>query len=253
MNVNRVLVFKSNAAKKQNSSNKPGDFTTKLIPELNLADNAQHFIALDHISMSASWYNVRPENENNKLRISKDKGVNFEEINFPSGVYDYEDLNEFIHQKIGKLGDGKNYGINILFDFSTYKVFIQLDENYQIDFAGSGNFHDLLGFDKKILKGSAFGESLPNITNSIDNIYLRCSLLSDSIIDGKRSNVLFTFPTNTKTRSLPFREHPQIDYLWNKINTQYISEVRFWLTDDRDREVDLNGIDISLAIVMKTL
>ena len=237
MNVNRVLVFKSNASKKHFLSNKPGDFTTKFTPELNLEGNNQHFIALDHISMSASWYNVRLEYENNKLRISKDKGAYFEEINFPSGVYDYEDLNEFIHKKIGKLGE----------------LTIQLDENYQIDFAGSGNFHDLLGFEKKILKGSAFGAFLPNITNSIDNIYLRCSLLSDSIIDGKKSDVLFTFPTNTKTRSLPFREHPQIDYLWNEINTQYISEVRFWLTDDKDREVDLNGIDISLAIVMKTL
>ena len=135
--------------KKQNSSNKPGNFTTKLIPELNLEENKQHFIALDHISMSASWYNVRPEYENNKLRISKDKGVNFEEILFPSGVYDYQGLNVLIHQKIGTLGDGKYYGINILFDFSTYKVFIQLDENYQIDFTGSGNFHNLLGFKKK--------------------------------------------------------------------------------------------------------
>ena len=237
MNVNRVLFFKSNDSQKQYSSNKPGDFTTKLIPELNLEDNTQYFIALDHISMAASWYNMRPEYENNKLRISKDKGANFLEINFPSGVYDYEDLNEFIHQKIGKLGDGDDYGINILFDFSTYKVFIKLDENYQIDFAGSGNFHDLLGFEKKLLTGSAFGSSLPNITNSIDNIYLRCSLLSNSIIDGKR----------------PFKEHPQIDYLWNEINTKYISEVRFWLTDDKDREVDLNGIDISIAIVMKSL
>ena len=186
MNVNRVLVFKSNAAKKHYSSNKPGDFTTKFTPELNLEGNNQHFIALDHISMSASWYNVRPEYENNKLRFSKDKGANFEEINFPSGVYDYEDLNEFIHQKIGKLGD-------ILFDFSTYKVFIQLDENYQIDFAGSGNFHDLLGFEKKLLKSSAFGAFFPNITNSIDNIYLRCSLLSNSIIDGKNQMFFLHF------------------------------------------------------------
>ena len=163
MNVNRVLFFKSNDSQKQYSSNKPGDFTTKLIPELNLEDNTQYFIALDHISMAASWYNVRPEYENNKLKISKDKGANFEEILFPSGVYDYEDLNEFIHQKIGKLGDDDDYGINILFDFSTYKVFIKLDENYQIDFAGSGNFHDLLGFEKKLLTGSAFGVTLPNI------------------------------------------------------------------------------------------
>ena len=207
MNVNRVLFFKSNDPQKQYSSNKPGDFTTKIIPALNLEDNSQYFIALDHISMAASWYNMRPEYENTKLRISKDKGANFSEIIFPAGVFDYEDLNEFIHQKIGKLGDSDDYGINILFDFSTYKVFIKLDENYQIDFAGSGNFNDLLGFDKKLLTGSAFGQRLPNITNSIDNIYLRCSLLSNSILAGKRSDVLFTFPTNTKVRALPFIEH----------------------------------------------
>ena len=177
--------------------------------------------------MAASWYNMRPEYENTKLRISKDKGANFSEIIFPAGVYDYEDLNEFIHQKIGKLGDSDDYGINILFDFSTYKVFIKLDENYQIDFAGSGNFNDLLGFDKKLLTGSAFGQRLPNITNSIDNIYLRCSLVSNSILAGKRSDVLFTFPTNTKVRALPFKEHPHIHYLWNEINTKYISEIRF--------------------------
>ena len=185
---------------KQNSSKKPGNFTTKLIPELNLEENEQHFIALDHLSMTASWYNVRPEYKNNKLRISKDKGVNFVEILFPSGVYDYEDLNEFIHQKIGKLDDGKNHGINILFDLTTYKVFIQLDENYQIDFAGSGNFYILLGFEKKLLKGSAFGDFLPNISNSIDNIYLRCSLLSDSIVAGKKIRCSFHISNKYKNK-----------------------------------------------------
>ena len=202
--------------------------------------------------MTASWHNIRPEYVNTKLRISKDGGANFEEITFPSGVYDYEDLNNSIHEKIGKLpGVDENYGINVLFDLTTFKVFIQLDENYQIDFSGSGNFHVLLGFEKKLLKTSAFGENFPNISNSIDNIYLRCSLLSDSVISGKRSTVLYTFSTNTKTRSLPFEIQP-INYLWNKINTKYISKVTFYMTDDEDREVDLNGIDISLAVVMKS-
>lgn len=41
MNVNRVLVFKSIDAKKENSNNKPGNFTTKFIPELILEDNKQ--------------------------------------------------------------------------------------------------------------------------------------------------------------------------------------------------------------------
>ena len=148
MSVNSVLIFKSIEAKKTDPRNKPGDFKVKLIPEMNLDPNKQHFIALDHLSMSASWYNVRPEYENNKLRISKNKGVEFQEIIFPSGVYDYEDLNEFIHQRIGKLEDDENYGINIFFNISSYKVFIKLDDNYQIDFAGSGNFNELLRFKK---------------------------------------------------------------------------------------------------------
>ena len=66
----------------------------------------------------------------------------------------------------------------------------------------SGNFGELLGFDKtKILNSSAYGSNFPNISNLIDNLYIRCSVLSDSTISGTRSNVLNTFPTNTKTRS----------------------------------------------------
>ena len=36
MNVNRVLFFKSNDSQKQYSSNKPGNFTTKLIPAFKI-------------------------------------------------------------------------------------------------------------------------------------------------------------------------------------------------------------------------
>lgn len=43
MNINKVLVFKSIDAKKQNSNNKPGNFTIKFIPELNLDSNKQYY------------------------------------------------------------------------------------------------------------------------------------------------------------------------------------------------------------------
>ena len=143
--------------------------------------------------MTTSWHN-RPEYENDKLKISKDKGKTFETITCPSGVYGYKDINNFIQEKIGN-----KEGINILFDLSTFKVFIKLNENYQIDFGGSGNFASLMGFKKERPRTSAYGENFPNISNSIDNLYLRCSLLSDSIISGKRSSVLYMFSTNTKT------------------------------------------------------
>ena len=44
MDVNRVLVFKSVDARKQNAQNKPGNFTMKFTPELNLEPNKQYYI-----------------------------------------------------------------------------------------------------------------------------------------------------------------------------------------------------------------
>ena len=245
MNVDRALVFKSIDAKKQNPQNRPGKFTVKFFPELFLENNKQHFLALDHLSMTASWHNIRPEYDNNKLVISKDGGETWETITFPAGIFDYGDINELIHKRIGKTG------ISVLFDLSTYKVFIQLANGFQIDFTKSGNFNVLLGFEKKLVSSSEYGANFPNITNSVDNLYLRCNLLSDSIISGKRSNVLYTFSTSTKTRSMPFEIQPY-NYLWSKINTKTITEVTFWFTDDEDREVNLNDIDISLTVVIKT-
>ena len=75
-------------------------------------------------------------------------------------------------------------------------------------------------------------------------------MLSDSVILGKKSNVLDSFATSTKTRSLPF-EIQRTHYLWNKINTKYISQITFYMVDDEDKEVDLNGIDVSITVVMK--
>ena len=68
------MVFKSVDARKQNPNNKPGNFSVKFIPELILDENKQHYLALDHLSMTASWHNIRPEYQNTQLRISKDKG-----------------------------------------------------------------------------------------------------------------------------------------------------------------------------------
>ena len=108
--------------------------------------------------MKASWHNIRPEYDNNKLVISKDGGETWETITFPAGIFDYGDINELIHKRIGKTG------ISVLFDLTTYKVFIQLANEFQIDFTKSGNFNVLLGFEKKIVSSSEYGANFPNIT-----------------------------------------------------------------------------------------
>ena len=128
MNVDRALVFKSVDARKQNPQNKPGKFTVKFIPELFLENNKQHFLALDHLSMTASWHNIRPEYENNKLVISKDGGNKWETITFPAGIFDYDDINEFLHKRIGKLA------MNMEFLFYLIRQLSKFSSNWQMGF-----------------------------------------------------------------------------------------------------------------------
>ena len=103
--------------------------------------------------MTASWHNIRPEYDNNKLVISKDGGETWETITFPAGIFDYGDINELIHKRIGKTG------ISVLFDLSTYKVFIQLANGFQIDFTKSGNFNVLLGFERNLFLPVNMGQT----------------------------------------------------------------------------------------------
>ena len=128
MNVDRALVFKSIDAKKQNPQNRPGKFTVKFFPELFLENNKQHFLALDHLSMTASWHNIRPEYDNNKLVISKDGGETWEQSHFQQEfLIMVTSMNSFTKEL-------EKTGISVLFDLTTYKVFIQLANGFQIDF-----------------------------------------------------------------------------------------------------------------------
>ena len=220
MNVDRALVFKSIDAKKQNPQNRPGKFTVKFFPELFLENNKQHFLALDHLSMTASWHNIRPEYENNKLVISKD-GENWETITFPAGIFDYDDINELIHKRIGKTGD--NYGISVLFDLTTYKVFIQLANGFQIDFTKSGNFNVLLGFDKKLFLPVNMGQ-----TSQISQTALI------TFICGVISLVIHSFPEKDQMFFTLFQPQQRQDLCPLKFNPIIICGVK--LTQKQSRK-----------------
>ena len=67
-------------------------------------------------------------------------------------MYSYEDINDYIHQYMVKEthAEKDKYPINILFVLSSYRVVIELDNNYQLDLRGT-EFGNLIGFDKKII------------------------------------------------------------------------------------------------------
>ena len=104
--------------------------------------------------------------------------------------------------------------IKIEFDLSKCKCELSLKSGFVLDLTNS-NFGNLIGFDKKlygntiILENSThWGTKTPNITNSIDTIYIHCDLISNSLVDGKYVDVIYTFSTANFERSYPFTIEP---------------------------------------------
>ena len=71
------------------------------------------------------------------------------------------------------------YGINLYFVLSTYRVLVELDENYQLDLRNL-DFRKLIGFDSKLIKQTEYGTNLSNITRGVDEININCDKVTDS-------------------------------------------------------------------------
>ena len=159
--MNESAIHISSVKREQIGVNKPHDFLVKFNPPLKLDPQFKHFLALDRLSMTYSWYNIRSSYGNNKIKCTHD-GSTWQTITFTDGMYSYSDINDYIHQYMDQKGhntkDGpfprsghstiKHYSIKLSFILSTYRVLITIDGDYQLDLRGT-DFGDLIGFEKK--------------------------------------------------------------------------------------------------------
>ena len=228
------------------------DFKIKLKETYKLDKDKRYEIAVDSVMMTYSWHNISENYKNNKIKYTHDGGVNWETINFISGMYSYEDINDYIHQYMvrEKHTTKDKFPINIQFILSTYRVIIELDQNYQVDLRGT-KFGNLLGFDEKILASTEYGARLPNITNSIDKINIHSDIIKNSILSGYSNNQLAIIPIDNLTRSYPFKYEP-LRLLFNEVSKTQLDEMRFYLTDAIGRPIDLNGINWFMTLIMRS-
>ena len=133
-------------------------------------------------------------------------------------------------------------------DYSISTVYIELAPNFGIDFTRN-DFRKLLGFESKILKESDYGDLVPDITNSIDDIQIRTSILDKSNVNGSGSDVLYQFSTAGLRAGKHFKIEPR-RLLWNKINSHKISNIRIYLTDQLERPLNLNNSTLSLNLIL---
>ena len=240
----------SSASREKTGISKPEDFKIRFSPPLELQRDMYHEMALNKVNLTYSWHNVTDFYKNTTIKYSPDSGVTWKKIIFQNGVYSYSDIDDYIKKIVESKGDDPKK-IDITFIMSQYKVLIGLGQGYQLDFRGT-TFGDLLGFDNKLIDKEELGSKLPNITNSIDVIYLNTDAISRSLVNGISSNTLAVIPTENLRRSFPFSYSPPVKLLSNPVSSNYIESMHFYLRDSLNRPIDMNGIDWHLELVLRS-
>ena len=253
--MNERAIHISSVKREPIGTNKPHDFIVKFNPPLNLNPEYNHYLALDRLSMTYSWYNIRSDYNNNKLKYTHD-GSTWQAITFTDGMYSYSDINDYIHQYMDQKShhttDSKGtkvYSINLTFVLSTYRVLVSLSGDYQLDCRGT-DFGDLIGFEKKLVTKTEYGTRLPNITKSIDSSNINTTSIRDSVVNGVNTNTIAVIPTDNLTRSYPFTFEPRRQ-LYCPVSSNHISEMRIYITDSLGNSIDLNGIDWFMTLLLR--
>ena len=252
--MNESAIHISSVKREAIGINKPHDFIVKFNPPLKLDPEFRQILALDRLSMTYSWYNIRSSYGNNTIKYTHD-GTTWNTITFTDGMYSYSDINDYIHQYMSQKShhttDSKGamvYSINLTFILSTYRVLVSLAGDYQLDLRGT-NFGDLIGFEKKLVTKTEHGTRLPNITKSIDSLNINTTAIKESVVNGVNTNTIAVIPTDNLTRSYPFTFEPRRE-LYCPVSSNLISEMRVYITDSPGNPVDLNGIDWFMTLLL---
>ena len=127
---------------------------------------------------------------------------------------------------------------------------LHLAQNYQLDLTAS-NFNDLIGFDKKVLKNEInIGPKVPNLSQDTDILNIHCDLINDSLVDGKDTDIIYSFSTSVLRPSYSFTIEPR-RVTYNPTNKNTISSIRTYITDGKRRLINLNGADTSFSLILK--
>ena len=232
---------------------KTHDFTFKT-SFLQLSSDKTYECALLSYSLWYSWYNITT-GVNDKFRYIVSGVV--KDIVIPAGQWGVQDINTYIQSQLLANGDSAT-GISIVGNYNLLRVVIKLEPNYDVDFTISNSLRGLLGFNSQLYENNTaldvefIGELPANISNSIDAVSINCSILNPSynITNNQTSTSLHSFvpasgPGTNLAQTIPTPIFLPISTSGN------INSFQIRISDQAQNELDLNGENISLSLLIK--
>jgi hypothetical protein len=243
-----INISSDNRTQSENTDN----FTVPFSPSIPISGN--WVIALQSAGIWYSWYNISEDYSNTIFRYYN--GSVWKNINITSGLYSLDDINIFIQAAMKANGDytagsPDTYFITLTPNYNTFKCAITISGGYQIDFT-VGLLNELLGFTPIIVTTSQEGLNNVNITNGIDKVLIHLDCVVGSYTGSSSSDVLFGFSPNTSPSSLIQLEPNNLVFL-PLSKSGYLNNIRVYITDQRNRRLNLNGETVTLALVLKRI
>jgi hypothetical protein len=181
----------------------------------------------------------------------------------PQGLYDLSGLNQSILRELSNQGAKIDPTDTVLLsaDEATQKVeIVLLYLGSQVDFTPVDTFREILGFDSQVIGPTIIAPSTKiadNVAafNQVNYFLIHSDLTNKGIrfnnsYNQSVSQVLIDVAPGSQIISKPFNPA--------RINAQELAgakrtNIRFWLTDDKDRLVNTNGEYFTARVVIKYL
>jgi hypothetical protein len=236
------------------SNSNPSDFSVHY-NHFPLDRESDYSLALVSANIWYSWFNISVANGNNTFRYNN--GTSWSQTQtIPDGMYSLSHINEYVQGRIAYLGD-TSANISIVANYTTLKCDITCQNNYELDLqASQSTLHNILGYNSQILSSTGNltivfnSENTVNITNDVNSLSLHCSIVGGSYENSQSSDVIYSFSPNVAPGSL-IQLHPnQLLYL-PVIPKDSIQNIRFRLTDQSGKSIDLNGEHVNFILHMK--
>lgn len=234
------------------SSQLSHDFTIEYSNPIIIDDEWE--AALIKCNLWYSWYNISDEFNNNTLRYNN--GVGWKDVTITNGQYTITQLNDYLHVVMKANGDYTvvggvdTFNINLLPNFSTLKVIIQISNSYQLDLTVS-DLYLLLGFQSIVVTTSQEGYKTANINRDINSIQIHSDLVEGSFENAVNSNILYSFvPNQPPGSNVEVIPQPSLIYLPLR-KKNLIDRIRVYLTDNLNRTINVNGEPVSVLIHLR--
>ena len=176
---------------------------------------------------------------------------NFITYELAPGIYTYRDITEALYYILQSEYPQSGSEILIRLDDITRKTKLVVRHGIiAIRFDEKSFFSTILGFtpgwDYKHYN-QYLSQKILNLSNT-NKIHLKCDAIDGSVVNGIRQPILYSFVLDKPAGYKNFCEPETIHY--KKINKSVLNTITFYLEDDNNREVNLNGKTLTCTLQM---